>query len=70
MRALVKFLLLQELYYGIFVIVVCVLISFDKGAEVGLRSAGYLMALLQLLILWSNRKLINATLFSEIKDKR
>lgn len=70
MRALVTFLLWQEFYYGLFITFICVLIGLDKGFEVGLRSAGYLMLLLQIIIFWTNRKLIKSILFPEIKDKK
>jgi len=70
MKALVLFLLVQEFYYGIFIVIVGVAIGFDGGLHAGLRTTLYLFIILQLLIFWTNRNVINGFLYPKIKNKK
>lgn len=70
MKQLVSFLFWQELYYGIFIVIVGMAIGFDKGFDAGLRTILYLFIFLQLIIFWMNRNVIKAFLNPEIKDKK
>ena len=70
MRQVISFLLIQEFYYGIFIVVVGAIIGFDKGWYVGLKSIMYLVIILQVMLFWINRKIIKAALNPNIKDKK
>ena len=70
MKKLISFLLVQELYYGIFIVVVGIAIGFNSGLYAGLRTTLYLFVLLQIVIFWTNRKVIRSFLRPQIKDKK
>ena len=70
MKQLVPFLLWQEFYYGIFIVIVGVAIGFDKGFDTGVRTILYLFIFLQFIVFWINRKVIKAFLNPEIRDKK
>ena len=70
MRTLVKMLLIQELFYGIFIVIIGIAIGVQHGLDSGLRTFLYCFIFFQFIILWLNRGIIKSTLWPEIKDKR
>ena len=70
MRSLILFLLLQEFYYSILLVIFGVAIGVQHGVESGLRA--FLLSLIfrQFVIFWIKRKVIKDFLNPEIKDKK
>ncbi len=60
MRKIIRILLLQELDYGIFVLVFGISIGFQHGVYSGLKAFGLAFIFMQFVILWVNRGVIKA----------
>ena len=70
MKELVKFLLLQELGYGVLLLVLGVSVGIEHGWLVGAKVFLYCTIFMQFIILWVNRKVIAAFLSSDIEDAK
>ena len=70
MRTVIQMLLIQNFYYGIFVVVIGVSVGLQYDWMSGLRAFLYCFLVFQIAIFWTNRKVIKAALFPEIKDKK
>ena len=68
MRTLVRFLLIQELYYGAAAALLGAVIAVDKGWEIGLRSFFFVFLFLQIVIFMLNFKVVKEKLRSEWID--
>ena len=60
-------LLLQEFYYGIFILIFGFAIGIQHGAYSGLKAFLLAFVFIQFIILWVNRKVIKAALTSNFK---
>lgn len=62
-------LLIQQFYYGIFIVTIGIAIGVQHGWESGLKTALYCLILFQFVIFWLNRKTIKSGLWPDIKDR-
>ncbi len=69
MRTVFQMLLIQELFYGGFLVALGFVIGFQHGWESGIKTFLYALLLIQPAILLANRKAIKAVLFPESKSK-
>lgn len=67
MKNLVKFIIVQEIYYSLFLVAIGLAIGFQNGFYAGLRVFLYALLLIQPVILWINRKVIKDLLQSKYK---
>ena len=68
MKALVRFLLFQELCYGVLILIFGISIGVLHDFDSGLKASIYSLIFVQFIIYWINRKLIRDLLNSKIKD--
>ena len=70
MRTVIKILLIQEFYYGIFLVIIGISVGIQNDLMSGLRAFLYCFILFQFIIFWINRKIIKTAFWPEIKDKK
>ncbi|RZO86232.1 MAG: hypothetical protein EVA65_04695 [Oceanococcus sp.] len=70
MASLIRFLLVQELYYGAFLVVLAAAVALEHGWESGVRIFFYCLIFMQPIIFWVNRKVLMAASHSAIQDKK
>jgi len=69
MRAVLRIILMQELFYGAFLVVLGVIIGLQHGWESGVKTFLYAFMFFQPIIFWINRKILKSVACSRIRSK-